>query len=152
VRHSRRVPATLGLLGLIAIVAVLVVATQLRRPPEAPTMPAVAPPASMDRDTAGLTIPSPTPAPSLVPGSTNAPRQAPLTAAEAEDRGVTTGAKPGLVPGSVNATSLKLTTSSCRSTSAHAASTRRPRSVSGTTPAPRSTASSSTRSPPGSVR
>jgi hypothetical protein len=109
VRHSRRVPAALGLLGLIAIVAVLVVATQLRRPPEGPTMPAVAPPASMDRDTAGLTIASPTPAPSLVPGSTNAPRRAPLTAAEAEDRGVTTGAKPGLVPGTVNATSLKLT-------------------------------------------
>lgn len=94
-------------LALLALVAVPLIAGPLTSPPEpasAPRVPAAAPEGTA---TAAPTRP-PTPAPSLVAGSTNPPRRA-LDTAAGDDRGVVTGAKPGLVPGSVNATSLELT-------------------------------------------
>jgi hypothetical protein len=94
-------------LALIALVAVPAIAAPLTSSPEpAPPVPAAGAPGAAA--TLAPTQP-PTPAPSLIAGSTNPPRRALDTAGLADDRGVVTGAKPGLVPGSVNATSLNLT-------------------------------------------
>jgi hypothetical protein len=102
VGHLGRFVAALALIGLVVVP---VLASNL--PPSAPTAPAVEAPQVL---AATATPPAATPAPSVVPGSTNAPRRAPISVMDdAGDRGIDTGAKPGLVAGSVNATSLKLT-------------------------------------------
>jgi aminopeptidase N len=100
VGHLGRLAAALALIGLVVVPALAASV-----PPAASRLPdSVAPPAA-----ASPTIAS-SPAPSLMPGSTNPPRRAPVSVMDdAGARGIITGAKPGLVGGTVNATSMKLT-------------------------------------------
>jgi hypothetical protein len=104
-------------LALAGLVVVPVVAATVPPSGSSPAAMAVAPGASAASSTRSTpsaappaTPPPPSPAPSLVPGSTNPPRGAPLGPTDdATDRGVVARARPGLVPGSINATSMKLT-------------------------------------------
>jgi hypothetical protein len=102
-----RLAAALALIGLFVVpVAAATI------PPSG--SPGAALPVAAATTGASSTPPSATPpasvAPSLVPGSTNAPRGAPLGPSDdAADRGVVVRVHPGLVPGSIDATSMKLT-------------------------------------------
>ena len=102
---------TAAAIALIAVLVVPAVASSMSGPvaPVASVTPsaslAAAPPAAA---TPQATL-APTPAPSFAQGFTNPPRRPPqLVFGEAASRGVTTGARPGLLPGSVNRTTMAL--------------------------------------------
>jgi hypothetical protein len=106
-------------MGLIAVVAVSAIAVSMSpqsslRAPAPPAVPPLdAPVAAVPAASTPAASTAPTPAPSLVPGSTNPPRRAPMSALDDMAAGtashdVSTGSKPGLLPGSVNQTSMAI--------------------------------------------
>ena len=110
--HLGRIAAAIA---LIAVLVVPAVASSMSGPgaPIAPATPAgsaasvAAPPLATATPEPTL---APTPAPSFAQGSTNPPRRAAqLVFGEAASRGITTGARPGLLPGSVNKTTMAVT-------------------------------------------
>jgi hypothetical protein len=120
VGHLGRLAAALALIAVVVVpaVAASVPPSAVPRPsavpqsaPESAGSPAVlGSPAELAASSAPSTSsPSATAAPRLAARSSD-PRRALASAADdAADRGITTGSKPGLVGGSVNATSLNLT-------------------------------------------
>jgi hypothetical protein len=108
VGHPGRLAAALALIGIVVVPAVAASAPPSVVPRAVPVARAVDTATNEEsRSTASPTpTSSPTPAPSLVPGSTDPPRRAPVLGEDA--RTVITGSPPGLIPGSVNATSINL--------------------------------------------
>jgi hypothetical protein len=102
---------TAAAIALIAVLVVPAVASSMSGPvaPVASVTPSASLAAAWPAAATPQATLAPTPAPSFAQGFTNPPRRPPqLVFGEAASRGVTTGARPGLLPGSVNRTTMAL--------------------------------------------
>jgi hypothetical protein len=113
------VATALIVIGVVPVVAATLPPTE-SSPPRSETSASPAPTASVLSAVATAPSAPPSPSSSLAPPAKPAATPAPSASAEparsprvptddSEDRGITTGTKPGLSSGSVNATSMKLT-------------------------------------------